>query len=173
MRTISAGARDGHADADFVGALADREGHDSTNACGGDGEGEKREESRRLAVRRGRRWSPRDIARGIGCGRRADWGRLRRALDYGAGCGHGVALRAGHEGRAVLRILREGKINKIGGSRVQAVLVNVADDADDLRPSFAITDIGQQDALSDGIFIVGPIATGGGLVDEATRGLVG
>ena len=28
---------DGHAHADFVGALADREGHDSTDAGGGDG----------------------------------------------------------------------------------------------------------------------------------------
>src|SRR6202030_3959545 len=76
------------------------------------------------------------------------------SLDHGAGNQHGITLGAGHEGGAGLRILREGKIDEIVGGNVEAVLVNVTDYADDLRPVCAAADILEQDALTDGIFVV-------------------
>jgi len=46
--------------------------------------------------------------------------------------------------------LREGKIDQIVDGQVEAVLVDIADDADDLGPSFTVV---EGDATADGILI--------------------
>jgi len=53
-----------------------------------------------------------------------------------------------------LRILREGKVDEIGGGLVQAMFVDVAQDTDDLCPIFAFVD---RDAAAKGI-LVRPVA---------------
>src|SRR5207302_9869777 len=116
-------------------------GQDSTEACGGDGQGEKREESEQVGGEaRGGDGVCAILLERLDAAGGLVGVDLVEALDYRAGDGHGVALCAGHKGGAVLRILREGQINKIGGRLVQAVLVDVAEDADDLCPIFAFVD---------------------------------
>src|SRR5260370_13109683 len=90
-------------------------------------------------------------------------------MQGGGGDGHGIALCACDERGTGLGILREGNINEIVGGKIEAVLVDVADDADDLGPSFAVV---EGDAAADGILVV-PVTLRDGLRDDGDLGAFG
>src|SRR4029077_16573209 len=151
-----------HTDADFVDAKADDIAHHAVNSNGRKYEreyGENSEQDGREAARSDR-LREQAVER-----RHMDDGKIRIDFVNFFRCGMSQRNRIRTGADDEVRSPSAGAVNVECGSRVEAKLMNITNDADNRRPARLRIERTQVDALADGIG-AGPEAVGGRVIDD-------